>query len=473
MVVPATTSDSVAAVPTTTHVVQFNPAAQLPIKLQGNLNFAAWKAQLVMLLNGHKLLRHLTGAKFAPPTTITQTDSTISNPEYELWFCHDQLIQQAMMASVDPTIAPTVATASSAKIAWDLLHTAYANRSHTRIFSLRDQFQNMKMASKTVATYLQEIRSIADALKVAGSPVADDELAVKILSGLGHEYREITATIRARDTALSFEELFQKLTDYELFLKHQDIDRSSSIITDAVAQRTNFQPQHQKNNRCFPNQSSRPQAPRQAVPGNQQNGRLPRQAVNFVSNHHSDANPWILDSGATHHVTTESDNLEEYTGNEEVSMGDGKIIPITHTGFTQIKASNSNFMLSNTLCAPAIKKNLISVAKFCTDNLNSIEFFPQSFLVKDLKTRRLLVQGRNKHELYEWPQRDHVSPSANFTSTKVSRQLWHRRLGHPHLKILDLVLNKFHFPFPPKKSFIFVIRAHQIKLIVCHFNDSL
>ncbi|KAH0645384.1 hypothetical protein KY284_033268 [Solanum tuberosum] len=169
----------------------------------------------------------------------------------------------------------------------------------------------MKKGSTTVATYLQEIRLIVDALKLVGSLVADDELAVKILSGPGHKHREITTAIRARDTSLSFEELFQKLTDYELFLKHQDIDRSSSIIT---------------------------------------NGRLPRQGVkcqlcqkidhtadvcrskshnhfeakvNFVSNHQSDANPWILDSRATHHVATESDNLEEYTGNKEVFMGDG------------------------------------------------------------------------------------------------------------------------------------------------------
>ncbi|XP_015166976.1 uncharacterized protein [Solanum tuberosum] len=262
MVVPATTSDSATAVPTTTHVVQFNPAVKLPIKLQGNVNFSTWKAQLVMLLNGYKLLGHLIGAKSAPLATITQTDSTISNPEYELCFCQDQLIQQEMIVSVDPTIAPTVATASSTKIAWDLLHTTYANRSQTRIFNLQDQLQNMKKASKTVATYVQEIRSIVDALKVAGSPVADDELAVKILSGLSHEFREITAAIRARDTTLNFEELFQKLTDQKLFLKHQDIDMSSSIIMAAVAQRTNFQPQHQKNNRCFPNQSSRPQAPR-------------------------------------------------------------------------------------------------------------------------------------------------------------------------------------------------------------------
>ncbi|XP_015166871.1 uncharacterized protein [Solanum tuberosum] len=213
MIVPVTTSDSAAAISTTTHVVQFNLAAQLPIKLQVKL-----KAQLVMLLNGHNLLEHLTSAKFAPPTTITQTDSTLSNLEYEMW-------------------------------------------SHTRIFSLRDQLQNLKKVSQTVATYLQEIRSIADALKVASSPVADDELAVKILSGLGHEYREITAAIRARDTTLSFKELFQKLMDHELFLKHQYIEKSSSIIMVAVAQRTNFQPQHQKNNRRFPNQSSKPQDP--------------------------------------------------------------------------------------------------------------------------------------------------------------------------------------------------------------------
>lgn len=83
MVVPATTSDAVVAVSTTAHVIQFNPTSLLPMKLQGNLNFATWKEQLVMLLNGHKLLGHLTGAKSSTTTTITQPGSTISNPEYE------------------------------------------------------------------------------------------------------------------------------------------------------------------------------------------------------------------------------------------------------------------------------------------------------------------------------------------------------------------------------------------------------
>lgn len=88
----------------------------------------------------------------------------------------------------------------------------------------------------------------------------------------------------------------------------------------------------------------------------------------------------ILGSGATHHVTTDSDNLEEYTGNEEVSMSGGKAILIIHTDLAQTKASNSNFMLSNTLCSPVNKNNLSYVSKFCFDNLISLDFFHTIFL---------------------------------------------------------------------------------------------
>ncbi|KAH0705901.1 hypothetical protein KY289_010977 [Solanum tuberosum] len=200
----------------TTHVVQFNPVAQLPLKLQGNLNFSTWKAQLVMLLNGHQLMGHLDGTTTAPSPTIIQNNLTVPNPNYHIWFSQDQLIQQAMMVSVDPTIAPTIAAATSANKAWELPHTAYAN-------------------------------------KIAGSLVNDDELIVKILSGLVPEYREISAAIRARDFSLSFEELFHMLTDHELFLKHQDLEKTSSMITAVVVQKCNTPPQFNRNSSRFNN----------------------------------------------------------------------------------------------------------------------------------------------------------------------------------------------------------------------------
>ncbi|KAF3671321.1 putative U-box domain-containing protein 9-like [Capsicum annuum] len=443
------------AVSTTTHVVQFNPVAQLPIKVQGNLNFSTWKTQLVMLLNGHQLMGHLDGTTIAPSPTITQSDLTIPNPSYQIWFSQDQLIQQAMMTSVDPTIAPTVAATPSANKAWEFLHTAYANKSHIRIFSLRDQLQNTKKTSKTIAEYLQEVRSLSDALKVAGLPVNDDKLVVKILSGLGPEYREISAVIRARDSPLSFEELFHKLTDHVLFLKHQDLEKPS-MITTVVAQKSNTPPQFNRNNPHFNNQPWKPSQSLQWNSNNQQsnsnnlqNRQQAKQSVkcqlchkfghttnvcrskshnhfeakaNFASEEQSSGNSWVLDSGETHHVTVKPHNLEEYTGTEEISMGDGKIIPITHTGSTRIQASKSAFKFADTLCAPLIKKNLISVAKFCQDNLTSIEFFPYTFVVKDLHTLKPLVQGRNKNGLAHSNSNDQV-PAAPELSGSREKQM--------------------------------------------------
>ncbi|KAA3457520.1 mitochondrial chaperone BCS1-like [Gossypium australe] len=99
-------------------VVLFNPATDLPIKLLGNVNFATWEAQLVMLLNGHQLIGHLHGSISAPPTAITQNRKEIPNPKYQILFNQNQFIQQALMASVDITIAPTVAAAATAEKAW-------------------------------------------------------------------------------------------------------------------------------------------------------------------------------------------------------------------------------------------------------------------------------------------------------------------------------------------------------------------
>lgn len=116
--VTATNSSASVASPII-HVVQFNPASQLPIKLQGNLNFSTWKAQLVMLLNGHQLMGHIDGSKPAPPVNVTQDNLMMPNPRYQVWCSQDELIEQAMTTSVDPTVAPTVATAPSAQKAWN------------------------------------------------------------------------------------------------------------------------------------------------------------------------------------------------------------------------------------------------------------------------------------------------------------------------------------------------------------------
>ena len=110
-------------------IIQFNPASQLPIKLSGGHNFATWKAQFSMLMYGYNLFGHLDGTSPSPSRTNTLGTNISPNPAFLTWFRQDQLIQNALMTSVEPTIAPTIAAADSAKSAWDALHTTYANKS--------------------------------------------------------------------------------------------------------------------------------------------------------------------------------------------------------------------------------------------------------------------------------------------------------------------------------------------------------
>lgn len=85
-----------------------------------------------------------------------------------------------------------------------------------------------------------------------------------------------------------------------------------------------------------------------------------------------------MDSGASHHITSDLQNLSvhyEYGGNENIMVGDGKNIPISHVGHTTISSPSSTFRLKNILCAPSIKHNLLYVSQFCSQNNTSIEFF--------------------------------------------------------------------------------------------------
>ncbi|XP_019241721.1 PREDICTED: uncharacterized protein LOC109221718, partial [Nicotiana attenuata] len=178
-------SDSIIPVTNTNYLVQFNPGSQLPLKLTGPINFVNWKAQVEYLMLGHDIYGYLDGTMTTPPKTVTVNNSEEPNPKYKLRFRQDQLIRNALMASVDTKITSAITKTSTSKQAWDSLHNLYANKSHTRVLSLRNSLATVKKNSRSMTEYLREIRNVADELATAGAPILDDELAVKILSGLG------------------------------------------------------------------------------------------------------------------------------------------------------------------------------------------------------------------------------------------------------------------------------------------------
>ena len=112
-----------------------------------------------------------------------------------------------------------------------------------------------------------------------------------------------------------------------------------------------------------------------------------------------------------------------------------------------------------------MKNNLISVSQFFQTNNCSVEFFPFSFLVKDLSTGAPLVKGLSKGNLYELPSQLPISSTTAVTNltTKASADTWHRRLGHPFSKTLSHLFHLFKLSFenPNKLSVCDSCHCHK------------
>jgi len=97
------------------------------------------------------------------------------------------------------------------------LTKVYANWYCTHIRFLKERISSITKGDSDVCDYLRSIRSVVDELALIGHSVDDFDLVIVTLNGLGPAYREFCAAICTRDTLVLFDELFDKLVDYENF----------------------------------------------------------------------------------------------------------------------------------------------------------------------------------------------------------------------------------------------------------------
>lgn len=90
---------------------------------------------------------------------------------------------------------------------------------------------------------------------------------------------------------------------------------------------------------------------------------------------------WLLDNGASHDVTSDFNALSfhaPYIGNEELVIGDGTSLPITHIGSMFLRTPLFSFKFINVLCVPNISIYIISLSRLCMD-----KFFSSFFIIKE------------------------------------------------------------------------------------------
>lgn len=148
---------------------------------------------------------------------------------------------------------------------------------------------------------------------------------------------------------------------------------------------------------------------------------------------------WIPDSGATSHMSGDPGiltQMQTYSGSDNITIGNGTSLPISHIGEVPVNTVYGPLILSNVLHVPDMKKNLLSISHFIEDHDCIFQFTSQDFAAVSRSTRRVIARGSRCGGLYVLEQIKEVALFSNRQIT-ASEDVWHNKLGHCSPQVLE------------------------------------
>ena len=164
---------------------------------------------------------------------------------------------------------------------------------------------------------------------------------------------------------------------------------------------------------------------------------------------------WIIDSGATNHITKESNVFLSYipcSSNQKVQVANGSLTPISGKGNVLV---TPNITLSSVLHVPNTSYNLLSISKLRKFQNCFVTFLPTHCVFQDLITGKVIGSAKEREGLYYLvtEEQGKIQDHQIKGNIEKERELWliHERLGHPSFVFLKTLYPKLCINLDPSK----------------------
>eukprot|EP00963_Diacronema_lutheri_P007771 scaffold671_cov394-Pavlova_lutheri.AAC.1 len=348
-----------------------------------------------------------------------------------------QCIQQArcrIINSVNEEYSGHVNHCTTAHEAWKVLKDLYQNSSSMRESELREKLaKTRKRSDQSIDQYMNGIVSIVDELRQVNVDLPEEEVAHTVLDGLPDSYHMIVLILKHHHEKLTMSRIRLSLCYEENYQR-----KAKAFITQEAEEHP--QPvamQQPRSTRCqfcnkpghTLNQCNRFKAayPPKGISNTDRNDKpmsLMATSAYLETNNHDQ---WIIDSGASWHMTGHKEYLEVSTLKDfhtTIEIADGTHMKgeaigrvVLHLGNNQDKT----ITLNNVVYVPGLASNLLSVTCM-TENGATVSFNNGECKIKQGKqTLQAKLTGR-----------------ANYCLTATAK-IWHQRLGHIHNERIKLM----------------------------------
>lgn len=313
------------------------------------------------------------------------------------------------------------------KSVWDRLLRAYADKTEANAIAVHSRYRALRMATgESVKAYISRAVSLSSELRELNREVTEEDLAITILNGLTSEYRQVLLALQTSNLPLTVDRVRSTLL---CFVQHREQEPKALKVNSTGEKKKSSKKKFDKSKaRCWVcnevghvkancPKRGRGNSHERAESGHQ---NAPTAFMASKGKVQSACGDWIVDSGATDHLTGDlswfDDELEwQETGRVHTASGS---LPIKGRGHVYVLKGGLRMVLMDVLYVPGLEYNLFSVPRAMTAGARVT--FEDNYC--------LIEKGNVK--MRATPQDD------GTLALLTSAEKWHARLGHTSVYVL-------------------------------------